>query len=417
MGCLASRMCVPLPLHNLGSSRASRLMIVTDTINNGEAQKLEKAFVSLFGGSPRIFRAPGRVNLIGEHTDYNDGFVMPAAIEFFTWVAVATRSDRKLVMNSENFPGQLEFDLDRVQGRGGHHWGDYVAGVARILEAAGHRIPGANLLIRGNVPIGAGLSSSASLEVAVAASLLDLAGKTVDPKELALLCQRAENEFVGARCGIMDQFVVSHGRHGQALLLDCRSLAYRLLPLSGSPHLVICNTMVRHSVASGQYNSRRAECDEGVRLLAKCRPGIKALRDVEPSEFTELAGELPPVVMRRCRHVISENARVEKAADTLERGEAEMFGKLMAESHASLRDDFEVSCPELDLMVELASNVEGVYGSRMTGGGFGGCTVNLVRAEHVEKFKAVVTREYASATGTTPEIYVCSTTDGVTRVS
>ena len=390
---------------------------MTDTINNGDVHNLEKAFVSLFGGSPTIFRAPGRVNLIGEHTDYNDGFVMPAAIAFFTWVAAAPRRDRRLVVNSENFPGQLEFDLDRIQGRGSHHWGDYVVGVARVLEAAGHRIPGANLLIRGSVPIGAGLSSSASLEVALAASLLELAGKTADPTELALLCQRAENEFVGARCGIMDQFVVCHGRGGKALLLDCRSLAYELLPLSGAPCLVICNTMVPHSVASGEYNRRRAECDEGVRLLAKCRPGIKALRDVGLSEFTELARELPPVVMRRCRHVISENSRVEKAAHALVRGDREAFGNLMAESHASLRDDFEVSCPELDLMVELASKVEGVCGARMTGGGFGGCTVNLVRAEHVERFKAIVSNGYESATGTTPEVYVCSTTDGVTRVN
>jgi len=392
-------------------------VIVTDTINKDEAHKLEKAFISLFGGSPRIFRAPGRVNLIGEHTDYNDGFVMPAAIAFFTWVAAVPRGDRKVVVNSQNFSEQLEFDLDRVQRRRGHHWGDYVVGVARILETGGHRIPGANLLIRGSVPIGAGLSSSASLEVAVGAALLDLAGKTADLKEIALLCQRAENEFVGARCGIMDQFVVSHGREGKALLLDCRSLEHKLLPLSGAPCLVICNTMVRHSVASGEYNTRRAECDEGVRLLAKYRPGIKALRDVGLPEFAELVGGLPPTVMRRCRHVISENARVEESALALERGDLEIFGKLMAESHASLRDDFEVSCQELDLMVELASKVEGVYGARMTGGGFGGCTVNLVRVEHIEEFKQVVSNRYARTTGTIPEIYVCSTTDGVTRVS
>jgi len=379
--------------------------------------ELRENFVTLFGEIPRVHQAPGRVNLIGEHTDYNDGFVMPAAIEFFTWVAAAPRQDRKLVVRSQNFPGQLEFDLDRVEAGGKHHWGDYVVGVAKMLEESGRRVPGANLLIAGNVPQGAGLSSSASLEVAVGAALADVSGVAVGLKELALLCQRAENEFVGARCGIMDQFIAAYGRHDAALLLDCRSLEFRLLPLSGAPVLVICNTMVRHSVASGEYNKRRVECEEGVRLLAKHRPEIKALRDVTLPDFNELSRELPPTVMRRCRHVISENARVEQAAQALEQGDPEQFGKLMARSHASLRDDYEVSCSELDRMVELASKVEGVYGARMTGGGFGGCTVNLVRAECVDRFKAFVGNGYEKASGAVPEIYVCRVTDGVRRVA
>lgn len=393
--------------------------IVTRESNSTEdvVHKLGEAFTAVFQDIPRMYQAPGRVNLIGEHTDYNDGFVMPAAIGFFTWVAAAARGDRKLVVRSENFPGQLEFELDRVPAHGSQHWGDYVVGVAKTLDESGHRVPGANLLIGGNVPQGAGLSSSASLEVAVAAALLDFSGGVVDAREVARLCQRAENEFVGARCGIMDQFIVTHGRRDTALLLDCRSLECRWLPLAGAPSLVICNTMVRHSLASGEYNQRRAECDEGVRVLAKYRRGIRALRDVTLSDLSELAHELPPTVLRRCRHVVSENARVEQAATALERGNPEEFGKLMAQSHASLRDDYEVSCPELDLMVELASRVEGVYGARMTGGGFGGCTVNLVRAECVERFKAAVTRGYKKATGSLPEIYVCSATDGVQRIS
>jgi len=377
---------------------------------------LREIFVNHFGEEPRIYQAPGRVNLIGEHTDYNDGFVMPAAIEFFTWVAAAPRRDRKLVVRSLNFPGELEFELDRVEACASHHWGDYVIGVAKALEGARHRVPGANLLISGNVPQGAGLSSSASLEVAVGAALADVSGVAVGLKELALLCQRAENEFVGARCGIMDQFIAAHGRRDMALFLDCRSLEFRLLPLSGGPVLVICNTMVRHSVATGEYNKRRAECEEGVRLLAKHRPEIKALRDVRLHDFSELSRELPSTVMRRCRHVISENARVEQAALALEQGDPAQFGKLMGRSHASLREDYEVSCPELDLMVELASKVEGVYGARMTGGGFGGCTVNLVRAECVDDFKAFVGSGYQKTTGTVPEIYVCRVTDGVRRV-
>lgn len=391
-------------------------MADTDQHSATEVRALQERFFSLFGETPRIYRAPGRVNLIGEHTDYNDGFVMPAAIEFFTWVAGAARADRKLVVQSRSFPGRLEFDLDRIPDRGSHHWGDYVAGVAKVLEVSGHWVTGANLLIHGNLPQGAGLSSSASLEAAVGTALLDLSGCVSTPKELALLCQRAENEFVGARCGIMDQFIVTHGQREKALLLDCRSLEFRLLPLLKGLQLVICNTMVRHTHASGEYNQRRAECDEGVRLLARHLPGIKALRDVRGNDFAEFAQHLPPIIMRRCQHVVSENARVEEAATALETGNLEQFGQLMAKSHASLRDDFEVSCRELDLMVELASRVEGVYGARMTGGGFGGCTVNLVHPDAVEKFKTTVSCGYEQATGITPAIYVCSVTDGVGHV-
>jgi galactokinase len=241
-------------------------------------------------------------------------------------------------------------------------------------------------------------------------------GKKAEPKEVALLCQRAENEFVGARCGIMDQFIASHGRRRMALLLDCRSLEYRLLPLPEEARLVICNTMVRHSLAAGEYNKRRSECEQGVQILARHLPGVRALRDVMPADFEALSHELPEKVMRRCRHVIAENARVVQAADVLERGNLEEFGNLMSQSHQSLRDDFEVSCPELDLMVELAEKVEGVYGARMTGGGFGGCTVNLVRADCVDTFKTEVSKGYERATRSMPEIYVCSAADGVTQV-
>jgi galactokinase len=370
-------------------------------------QGLGDRFAALFQKKPRIYRAPGRVNLIGEHTDYNDGFVMPAAVGFYTWVAAAARIDRKLVIRSENLHEQVEVSLDELPAKGKHHWSDYVVGVAKMLDSSGRPLSGANLLINGNVPQGAGLSSSASLEVAVASALLDVTGKTAEPKEVALLCQRAENEFVGARCGIMDQFIASHGR---------RSLEYRLLPLPEEARLVICNTMVRHSLAAGEYNKRRSECEQGVQILARHLPGVRALRDVMPADFEALSHELPEKVMRRCRHVIAENARVVEAADVLERGNLEEFGNLMSQSHQSLRDDFEVSCPELDRMVELAEKVEGVYGARMTGGGFGGCTVNLVRADCVDTFKTEVSKGYERATRSMPEIYVCSAADGVTQV-
>ncbi len=382
------------------------------------APALEQRFVQLFGQSPRIYQAPGRVNLIGEHTDYNDGFVMPAAIGFYTRAAVAPRPDRKLAIHSENYSEQVEFDLDHLPATGAGHWSDYVIGVVKMLVRSGKKLGGANLLVDGNVPQGAGLSSSASIEVAVGYALLDLADpSTIDRNQLALLCQQAENEFVGARCGIMDQFVASHGKRGQALLLDCRDLEYRQLPLPDDAVLAICNTMVKHSIAKGEYNQRRAECEAGVRALSKYRPQVRALRDVTPEDLEAYGHELPEVVVRRCRHVIGENARVLKAAAALERGDLQAFGNLMLESHRSLRDDFAVSCSELDLMVELAERAKGVYGTRMTGGGFGGCTIALVQAGCVEAFQRTVREGYERSTGRKPEIYVCAAADGVGRIA
>jgi galactokinase len=386
------------------------------TERNDAVRRLDTTFANIFSESPRIHQAPGRVNLIGEHTDYNDGFVMPAAVGFFTSVAASARNDRMLVVRSENFQEQIEFSLDSLQPRGNHYWSDYVVGVAKILEMAGHQIPGANLLIYGDVPQGAGLSSSASLEVAVASALLDLSGSRVEPREIAILCQRAENEFVGARCGIMDQFVSSHGQSDHALLLDCRSLEYRLLPLPRDVRLVICNSMVRHQIAGGEYNQRRAQCEEGVRLLAKHLPNIRALRDVTESDLAAWSQSLPEVVRSRCRHVIAENARVLRAQTALETEDLEQYGTLMRESHQSLREDFQVSCDELDLLVDLTLRIDGVYGSRMTGGGFGGCTVNLVREDSVDAFVTTISTEYENARGLKPEIYVCFAADGARRI-
>jgi galactokinase len=390
----------------------------TNPAVENRAPALEQRFVQLFGESPRTYQAPGRVNLIGEHTDYNDGFVMPAAIGFYTRAAVAPRPDRKLAIHSENYSEQVEFDLDHLPATGMGHWSDYVVGVVKILLRSGKKLSGANLLVDGNVPQGAGLSSSASIEVAVGYALLDLGGpSTIDRTQLALLCQQAENEFVGARCGIMDQFIASHGKRGQALLLDCRSLESRQLPLPNDAALAICNTMVKHSIAKGEYNQRRAECEAGVRFLSKHLPQVRALRDVKLEDLEAYGHELPEVIARRCRHVIGENARVLKAAAALERGDLQAFGNQMLESHRSLRDDFEVSCSELDLMVELAGQVEGVYGTRMTGGGFGGCTIALVQAGCVEAFQRTVREGYERSTGRKPEIYICAAADGVGRIA
>jgi galactokinase len=364
----------------------------------------------------RIFRAPGRVNLIGEHTDYNDGFVMPAALDFSTWVKISPLEGRKLAIFSENFGEEIGVDLDDKNLVAHDHWSDYPVGVAVVLERAGHRLRGARLQIRGEVPIGSGLSSSAAIEVATACALVANSELKIDPRELALLCQRAENEFVGARVGIMDQFVSLFGHAQKALLLDCRSLDFRLLPLPDNVRLIICNTMVKHALASSAYNERRAQCEAGVEYMAKFLPNITALRDVTIEQLEEHGDGLEDVVYRRCRHVITENARVLSAGDALERGDLERFGELMGESHQSLRDDYEVSSEELDLMVEIAKKIEGVYGARMTGGGFGGCTVNLVADTRVEEFKERVFREYESRTTLRPEIYVCTAANGAQEV-
>lgn len=382
----------------------------------GSAHSLSRQFQQRFGEPPRVYAAPGRVNLIGEHTDYNDGFVMPAAIGFYTQIAVAPRSDRKLVIHSENYAEQVEFDLDHLPAARAGHWSDYALGVAEMVAQSGVRLGGANLLVSGDVPQGAGLSSSASIEVAVGYTLLDLAGQSIDLTKLALMAQRAENEFVGAKCGIMDQFVSTHGKRDQALLLDCRSLDYRLLPLAGVP-LVISNTMVKHSLSQGEYNERREECEEGVRSLARHLPQARALRDVTLDDLDAYGHELSDKVLRRCRHVVTENARVLQAADALDAGDLPAFGALMRQSHTSLRDDFEVSCAELDLMAELGEQVEGVYGTRMTGGGFGGCTITLIKSECLEAFQSSVSEGYERATGRKPEIYVCSAADGVGRIA
>ena len=365
----------------------------------------------------RTFRAPGRVNLIGEHTDYNDGFVMPAALDFSTWVRVSPLEQRSLQIFSENFNDEVEVDLDNLNLVARSHWSDYPVGVAVEMQRAGHRLRGARLQIRGEVPIGSGLSSSAAIEVGTACALAANSGLKIDNRELALLCQRAENEFVGARVGIMDQFISLFGQAQKALLLDCRSLEFKLLPLPDNVRLIICNTMVKHELASSAYNERRAQCEEGVRHLARFFANVRALRDVTLEQLEQHRSGLSEVVYRRCRHVITENARVLAAGDALEQHDLPYFGTLMGESHLSLRDDYEVSSDELDLMVKLAQKVDGVYGSRMTGGGFGGSTVNLVKEEMADEFRTRVAAGYEQVTRLKPEIYICIAANGAEEVS
>ncbi|MBK5293734.1 MAG: galactokinase [Acidobacteriia bacterium] len=371
------------------------------------AGSLIEIFQERFGGQARLLHAPGRVNLIGEHTDYNDGFVMPAAIQLSTLAAVAARPDRRIRVASMNVDGEFAFDLDDRTASPRRVWSDYVQGVALALEQAGYHLRGADVLFQSDVPSGGGLGSSAALEVSAALALLSVAGIQLPLLEIARICQKAENEFVDTRCGIMDQFAACFGRQDHAILLDCRSLVYRHLPLPSSIRMVVCNTMVKHELAAGAYNLRRADCEMGAKIL-----GVPALRDVTPAQLQRRAVELPEQVWRRCRHVVHENARVESAADVLGAGDLGEFGRLMAESHRSLRDDYQVSCRELDLMVELAVGQPGVYGARMTGGGFGGCTVNLVAAPEADNFVLRMSQDYRAATGVEPAIHVCRAMPG-----
>jgi galactokinase len=381
------------------------------------ARELTQHFETLFGHRPRIFRAPGRVNLIGEHTDYNDGFVMPAAVAFSTYVAIAPRPDRKLVIHSKEFPGNFEFDLDLLPEKRTGAWCDYVLGVASLLMQRGLQSQGANLLVHGEVPIGAGLSSSAAVEVASAFALMNQGEMRLPLPEIAKLCRQAENSFVGARVGIMDQFVSCMGKAGHALLLDCRTLEFQLVPIPAGIRLVVCNTMVKHDLATGAYNTRREECEEGVRCFARWYPAIRALRDVSVEMLDRHLQDLPATIGKRCSHVIHENQRTLAAAGALTQGDLVRAGKLMLESHASLRDLYQVSCRELDIMVEAAEGLPGFIGGRMTGGGFGGCTVNLVREENAKGFAKQVAESYCQQTGITPQVYLCTAEDGAGELS
>ncbi|HUO79522.1 MAG TPA: galactokinase [Steroidobacteraceae bacterium] len=384
-----------------------------------DSEALRTEFRRRFGAEPSLYRAPARVNLIGEHTDYNGGFVLPAAIGFYTGVAAAPRSDGRLRMHSTSFAETVTRELDAGPASAAH-WSDYAWGMARTLRAHGLPLGGADLLVLGEVPLGAGLGSSAALAVAVGGALASIAGRSLDRLTLAQLSQRAENDYAGTRCGIMDPFVALFGRAGHALCLDCRSLEYRAVPLEAGPpraagaaaRILVCDTGVRHRLAGGEYNRRREECERGVAALARTDPSIRSLRDVSAELLERRGPDLDAVVLRRCRHVLAENARVLAAAQALEAGDPGRAGQLLCESHRSLRDDYEVSCDELDLMVELALDCDGVYGARLSGGGFGGCTVNLVRADAVARCRATITERYRRATGHAPDTYLCTAVDG-----
>jgi galactokinase len=340
---------------------------------------------------------------------------MPAALEFATLTAASRRRDRRLTVYSMIMDETREFDLDAPPAASGD-WSDYVLGVALMLEMSGLTLSGADLVIWSDVPIGAGLSSSAALEVSVAHALLTESGLNFDSIEITQICQRAENDFVGMRCGVMDQYIACCGVAGHALLIDCRSLASRHVAIAPNLRLLIANSRVRHQHAGGEYNLRREACEEGVRLLSRYLGPIKALRDVTPAQLDARRRKLPELIYRRCRHIVTENARVLEAERALEAGDFVACGRAMNASHVSMRDDFEITCPEVDMLVGLAQTVKGVYGSRMTGGGFGGCTVSLVEASAVDKTSNILSDGYRIATGLDTDIFVCAPSDGASLI-
>ena len=364
-------------------------------------------------GAPRIFQAPGRVNLIGDHTDYNEGFVLPAAIDRQIVVAATPRKDSLVNVCALDFDQWDHFDLQKEIVRlTGNSWGNYIRGMAWSLLQEGFQLRGMDAAVAGDIPIGAGLSSSAAIEVAAGYAMLQLSKQECDRKSLALAAQKAESDFVGMRCGIMDQFISCLGRQNHALLIDCRDLGYRALPLPPGARIAIVDSGVHRGLVDMAYNARRLECE-----TAAAHFGARALRDVSLEAFKTRAQELAPTVRRRARHVITENNRTLSAAQALAADDLKAVGTLMVASHASLRDDFEVSCPELDLLVEIALEVEGIYGARLTGAGFGGSMVALLQPEAAVDLTDAIAARYGSVSGRQATVHVCKASEGVSEIT
>ena len=359
-----------------------------------------------------VVRAPGRVNLIGDHTDYNDGFVLPVALQFTTWAAASERSDRSVTIESLTHRRSSTFELDDASPRPRRNWSDYVRGVAIALQERGKRLVGVDVIFDSTIPVGAGLSSSAALETSAGLAMAAVAKVVVDKELLARAGQWSENHFVGVRTGIMDQYTSCFGVKGKALLLDCRSLQSRLVTLPRNMRFVVANTMSRHALAAGSYNTRREQCEAAVAILAKANPQVTSLRDVGLEMLLASADSMPPVLFKRAHHVVTENARVLAAASTLEEGDLETAGALMNLSHESLRDDFGVSSHELDVMVLIARSLDGVYGSRMTGGGFGGSTISLVDEDRSGEVVGALADRYAEDTGIAPSVFIAEPSEG-----
>jgi galactokinase len=388
---------------------------MSSTLADQRTEELVAAYQQHFGAAPtHLSSGPGRVNLIGEHTDYNEGFVLPVALKRDVRFAFRPRNDRRVRLHSLEYGESAEFDLDNLAFNDAMLWVNYVQGIAWSLEQAGLRLNGLDAALSGNVPRGSGLSSSAAVEVGAAHAFLAAAGELsrLSGPEIARAAQRAENEYVGVNCGIMDQFISVLGRENHALLIDCRSLTYELIPMPAEAALVIGNTRASRSLASSAYNERRQECETGVALLEAGLPGIRALRDVTSAQLEEHKGLLPQTIYRRCRHVVSENERVLQTVDAFRRDDLATVGTLMNASHESLRDDYAVSSAALDAMVEAMRSVPGCYGARLTGAGFGGCAVALVEPGAEQAMADAIFEQYPKATNIWPEVYTTRAADG-----
>jgi galactokinase len=373
------------------------------------AERLSAVFQERHGRAPRIFSAPGRINIIGEHTDYSGGLALPAAIDRRCLIAAAPTDGRTLRLSALDFNEEAEIDLDRLVPTGG--WSDYIAGVAFVLAEAGLPIAGAELCITSSVPVGAGVSSSAALEVAAALALTALAGARAEGAQIASWAQAAENRFVGVPCGVMDQFASANGVAGSALLLNCATLVSTPVRLPEAARFLLVHSMVRHRLIDGAYAERRQDCEDAAQRL-----GLDHLADLEPSALPKALLKLPDRIARRCRHVVSETARVRSAVQALETGDLEGLGRLLNQSHESLRDDMEVSVPEVDVLAQTARDVEGVLGARMMGGGFGGCVLVLVRAEAAQGALASITDVYGRKIGEAPIALACAAGDGAREI-
>ncbi|MGD8806719.1 MAG: galactokinase [Chloroflexota bacterium] len=375
-------------------------------------RKILEAFFATFGTPPSfLVRSPGRVNLIGEHTDYNDGFVLPMAIDRAVWIALRPRPDGQVFVHSLDFDQAGQFDLSSFR-HAGEGWLEYIKGTAWALQEAGYSLAGWEGVFAGDIPIGAGLSSSAALELATARAFTAISDLAWEPAPMALLGQKAENEWVGLNCGIMDQMISASGQAGHAMLIDCRSLETTAVPLPPESTVVVMDTATRRGLVDSAYNERRAQCEAAAAFFQ-----VPALRDVSLSRFERRADELDPLIRQRARHVISENERTLQAVTAMQQGDAHRLGRLMAASHASLRDDFEVSSRELNIMVKIAQKQHGCHGARMTGAGFGGCAVALVRTSLVEAFADRVHQAYETAAGLMPSIYICQASEGSSLVT
>lgn len=381
--------------------------------------RLRREFINTFGEnrSAIIVRSPGRINLIGEHTDYNNGFVLPSAIDRAIYLCVAPRSDSEARIRSADFKEGCHLDVKNLT-RSERTWANYLIGIVVELRKAGFPLQGFDCAFTGNIPIGAGMSSSAAVEAGLAFALNEVFDLGIDRVELAKISQKSENEFVGVRCGIMDQFANLLSKAESVLHLDCRSLEYEYVPFTRRDvKLVLCDTGVKHSLASSEYNLRRRQCEAGVAAVRDGNPEVCSLRDVSLVMLDSHNGQLSRDVYKRCRYVIEENARVDAACGFLKDNDYLHLGELLYRSHQGLRDQFEVSCRELDVLVESASAIEGVLGARMMGGGFGGCTLNLVEGDSIEQFKRKIHRAYLTETDKTVRLYDCALMGGTNIVS